>query len=212
MSRNLWIVFTLASFAYLGLMHSGLPLELRVALKLVPVATLLLMAFRHAPTPRYLYFALAFSAGGDFFLALPLQHGFVLGLGSFLVAQLTYAGGFIMARSPHLSTVMKARIGAVLVYSAILSAILLPATGELLLPVSVYLVAISLMACSAALHHRYSTTLFAGALVFVASDTMIAVDKFLVPFEGARYAIMATYYTAQGLITWSILTASGRNG
>ena len=45
---------------------------------------------------RWLVAALLFSAGGDFFLAMPWwQPSFVLGLGSFLVAHLCYLGALL---------------------------------------------------------------------------------------------------------------------
>lgn len=39
-----------------------------------------------------------------------------------------------------------------------------------------------------------------GALIFMISDTLIAVDRFVSTFAGSDVAIMATYYLAQGLI------------
>ena len=48
---------------------------------------------------RWLVAALLFSAGGDFFLALPWwKPSFVLGLGSFLVAHLCYLGARLPLR------------------------------------------------------------------------------------------------------------------
>jgi uncharacterized membrane protein YhhN len=41
---------------------------------------------------------------------------------------------------------------------------------------------------------------FAGAVLFVLSDSLIAINRFTQPFELARIAIMSSYITAQYLI------------
>ena len=89
----------------------------------------------------------------------------------------------------------------------------LPASGDLLIPVVAYFLAISAMACTAALHRYTGLMLFAGAFIFVVSDSIIALNKFVMPFDGARHAIMLTYYAAQGLIVKSVLNDSaGQHG
>ncbi len=39
--------------------------------------------------------------------------------------------------------------------------------------------------------------LFGGALLFVASDTLLAVNRFVIPLQGVGFWIMATYILAQ---------------
>jgi uncharacterized membrane protein YhhN len=46
---------------------------------------------------------------------------------------------------------------------------------------------------------------FVGALLFVASDSMIGINRFVTPFQGSQYAIMLTYYGAQLLILWGVM-------
>lgn len=171
---------------------------------------LLVFSWRSTVAPAYIFPALVFSVCGDVLLALPLEHGFVFGLSAFLLAQLTYSVGFYRARRPKSEGKIWLQLTAVIAYSIALGFVLLPRTGELMLPVAIYLLAITFMACTAAMHRYYRITLFAGALVFVLSDSMIAIDKFLVPFDGSRYAIMTTYYLAQAMITWSILDDARR--
>jgi uncharacterized membrane protein YhhN len=80
----------------------------------------------------------------------------------------------------------------------------------LALPVAVYAGAIALMAYTAAARDATSDASWryaaAGALVFVVSDSILAVDKFRSPFPAAKLAVMATYYGAQLLIAASALT------
>lgn len=206
--RTLWILYGFAAILYLALMHSGLPLALTVPLKLIPVALLISLAWHSPGAPRFLFAALLFSAGGDALLALPLANGFVLGLASFLLAQLSYTTGFLSQRRLPPSKAAVMRLGIILAYGIGLALVLLPATGSMRWPVTAYLLAIMAMACAAAIHRSHAVPLFIGAAVFVASDSMIAIDRFLAPFEGARYAIMATYYSSQALLTWGVLAAS----
>jgi uncharacterized membrane protein YhhN len=76
-------------------------------------------------------------------------------------------------------------------------------------PVIIYMIAILLMAWQAA--GRWIETpqigpllAFAGASLFVISDTVLALNRFRRPFKLARVLTMGTYYPAQMLIALSI--------
>jgi uncharacterized membrane protein YhhN len=45
--------------------------------------------------------------------------------------------------------------------------------------------------------------------MFVLSDSLIAIDRFVEPVPGARYWIMALYYGAQYLLTWDARNTGG---
>ena len=45
----------------------------------------------------------------------------------------------------------------------------------------------------------------AGALLFITSDTLLAINRFISPLESARWAVMLTYGMAQLLIAWGAL-------
>ena len=68
------------------------------------------------------------------------------------------------------------------------------------------------MAMSAMALNRYKTVpktsfsfVFLGSVLFVISDTFIALHKFLMPIPGERLIVMPTYMAAQFLIMWGIL-------
>lgn len=205
-SKTAWLFYTALAFTYLLLMHSGLPLLLLVILKVLPIALLIGMAYRQSGAPLYVPLALFFSGCGDTLLALPHERWFLYGLGAFLLAQLTYTAGFFRARRAIIDSQARRRLMLLATFMVAIAAGVLPASGELIVPVAAYFVAIAAMACTAALHRYSGLMLFAGAFIFVLSDSMIAINKFVMPFEGARYAIMLTYYTAQGLIVRSLLS------
>jgi len=87
---------------------------------------------------------------------------------------------------------------------------LLPVAGELAIAILAYLCAISLMGF-AAVFYAHSIRVLVGAISFIASDTLIAVNKFLIPFDQADHAIMASYYLAQLLIFQGLLASVKTN-
>ena len=173
-----------------------------VLLKAIPVLILIHFVIRHKTGNWHLlmFLALFFSVGGDVLLALNEIYGglFVAGLGSFLVAQVIYAGLFWSHRSTDPGRVKYAL--AFFPFAAILAMIVVPASGELMAPVMLYILAITLMVMGAALCNRPLSLLFTGALLFALSDSLIAVDKFLLPLPLAGILIMVTYYAAQYMI------------
>ena len=202
--KRILIAFALLAALYLALMFSGLPISLLVILKVAPVSLLMVFAWFNKAAPRFLPLALFFSACGDALLALPLEKSFLFGLGAFLVAQLIYAWGFFRQRQPG-SIATRLKFCAVLAYLAILAVVLVPKTGGMQVAVAFYMLAIGAMAATAAVHRAPSALIFAGAVLFVLSDSMIAIERFADAFTGSRYAVMATYYAAQALLTIGII-------
>jgi len=144
--------------------------------------------------------ALLLSACGDVLLELRF---FTPGLAAFLIAQLCYAWYFFSQRDT--ANLPVARLLIVLALMCTASVPIISNAGDLLIPVAVYMMAIGLMGISAALYRKPSTVLFVGALLFVASDSMIGFNRFVSPLPAAHYAIMMTYYGAQLLILWGVL-------
>jgi uncharacterized membrane protein YhhN len=149
--------------------------------------------------------ALLASTVGDVFLMLPGDR-FVPGLGSFAVAQVLYTVGFAL----HGGSAVDYLVGA-LVVAALVVPLSLRFTGALrragqsamVPPVVAYMGANGLMAVTAIA----SGNAFAivGALLFVASDSLIAENRFVGPRPGAGVAIMVTYYLAQAGLVLSLL-------
>jgi uncharacterized membrane protein YhhN len=162
---------------------------------------------------KFLLLGLVFSVGGDTLLMF-VEHGpqlevfFLLGLGSFLIAQLCYA--YALWSFPKVTDgIIFRKSWMVVLFLGYLGWILatlwagIPAPMRL--PVGVYATAIVVMAIAAAnLYGRTTTNIFwgffGGVLLFVLSDTLIALNKFGEPIAGARFAIMFTYLAAQFLI------------
>jgi uncharacterized membrane protein YhhN len=88
--------------------------------------------------------------------------------------------------------------------------VLAPSLEALFYPVLIYGCVISIFGISA-LHHysvrrdAASRILLTGALLFIGSDSMIAINKFYSPYMIYPVAIMLTYALAQYLICQYIL-------
>ena len=101
-------------------------------------------------------------------------------------------------------------IGVVLVYLTTMLTLLLPSLGELKIPVVVYALTISTMllfAFKGSLHWQNPANIFilVGAIFFVASDSILAINKFYTTLPLSSFWIMTTYLVAQFCITSGIL-------
>jgi uncharacterized membrane protein YhhN len=159
---------------------------------------------------RYAIIAgLVFSLAGDIFLMLPGDR-FVQGLVSFLLAHLCYIAAFTFEAGAASVTAERRLLYAVpfLLYGGLMLRVLLPGTGRMLWPVIVYMVVIIWMAWQAL--NRWAGTgqegsghAFSGALLFVVSDSILALNRFRRPFPSAQTYVMSTYFMAQWLIALS---------
>lgn len=157
---------------------------------------------RRARERRWLVAALLFSAGGDFFLAMPWwQPSFVLGLGSFLVAHLCYLGALVPLRGARGSRL----VVSAAVVAACLSLLIwfwprLVADG-LTVPVVVYMAVLAAMVCAALLARLPTPWTALGAVCFAVSDGMIGIGRFVLDSHALDVPIWWVYATSQVLIT-----------
>lgn len=171
---------------------------IRLLSKPIPVLYLLWFVYTHAKSQRALQGALIFSVLGDIILELPTLLPFALGLASFLIAHIFFIRCFVKQSTQKLYWPLI----PIIAYCATLYQYMLPNLGPLEIPVALYVLIISLMLWSASCYtytQKHYLPLF-GAIIFAISDSLIAINKFIVPFESARYAIILTYWLAQFLI------------
>jgi uncharacterized membrane protein YhhN len=199
--------FVIASLAAIVTAERA-PRRIALPFKVVPVALLVGALAPHASEGARAGFVLAglgLSLAGDVAIAF----SFVAGLAAFLVAHVLY----IAALGPPLRSVAEqapAFLPALAVFAGML-AVLWRRAGSMRGPVVVYMVVICTMlgrASARALVTEPSAaaTLFlAGAALFVISDAMIAIDRFVRPMRHVQAWILATYFAAQALIAASVL-------
>jgi uncharacterized membrane protein YhhN len=158
--------------------------------------------------PRYqwaIVIGLAFSLAGDVFLMLPGDR-FIAGLVAFLLAHIAYIVAF--TTGAPLGTAPWLLLPVALVAAVVLR-VLWPGLGRLKAPVTIYVVVIVVMTWTAlarALALPSTATLVAavGAVLFLASDAILALNRFGKPFRAGRALNLATYFAGQWLIALSV--------
>jgi uncharacterized membrane protein YhhN len=154
---------------------------------------------------RWLMPALLLSATGDWLLAIPWwTMSFVLGLAAFLCAHLCFMGALApLVVKEALSPVRIALMAALGVAAIGLLVWFWPHLGQdnLTLPVTVYVVVLTAMACTALAARLPTIWVPVGAVCFMTSDAMIAISRFILGHEALAVPIWWLYAAAMILIT-----------
>ncbi len=197
-----WLIFALCSallFIY-GLAIDST--ELRLLTKGLPVLALIfwLRSAPVGPYRRWISLGLLFSLAGDIILDWPADL-FVFGLGAFLIGHLCYLVAYLSDSQRFAPLALLLALAAGGGMFAVLASRPL---GPLLIPVAFYALTISAMLWRALARvgepkiARASAWLAAvGAVLFVISDSLIGINRFVAPFDAARYAIIVTYWLGQ---------------
>ncbi|UCG24509.1 MAG: lysoplasmalogenase [Chloroflexota bacterium] len=175
-------------------------------LKPVTMALIILVAFLSYDTPSAVYkwaiiIGLILSLAGDIMLMLPADL-FLNGLISFALAHLVYTTAFINSGGFYGN--WKSAI-PFLLFGVFMAVVLWPNLDDMLIPAMVYLVIILLMAWQGYGQWRQtretrSWLAFIGVLLFIASDSLLAVNRWVYELDLAPLLILGTYYPAQWLI------------
>lgn len=199
------LALALAVLAYAAGLALDLP-TLRLAAKPLPALALAWWT-AGAPGAALVTTGLVFSAVGDLTLDLGTEPAFFLaGMAAFAVAHAAYVAAFLAhTRRPRLLALLP-----FLLWGVVLLRMVGAGLGPLVAPVCAYavlLVAMMWRATAASLEAgRWVAA--AGAVLFGLSDSLIALDRFHAPVPGARWLIMALYWTGQLGIARSALEAS----
>ncbi len=149
--------------------------------------------------------ALVFCLAGDVFLMLP-RNAFVPGLAAFAVGQILFTSSFvaggIQTDSMLIGLVIIVPVAVVLA-RRFLGALRHREMNDLVLPVVVYLVVISVMAVMSVASGSWLA--IAGAVIFMLSDSLIAETRFVQPQRWHSVGIMVTYHCALAGLTLSLL-------
>lgn len=157
---------------------------------------------------------LFFSWLGDVFLLLESLFSilFIAGLASFLITHLCYIVYFLSAKSAAGSLVKKQPVYILLIlgYGVGLVWLLFPSLGDLKIPVILYAAVIcTMLLCSLHIFLKVAVPanrhFVAGAVLFVLSDSLLAINKFYQPLAFAGTLIMLTYCAAQYFIVMGFI-------
>ena len=155
--------------------------------------------------------ALVFSWIGDVMLMFESfdSNYFIFGLVAFLVAHVFYIVLFDRVRVKENFKQSLLPLLPIAVYYILLISLLQPNLGGMQKPVSIYGLIISFMLSFAAdlwrlKDKQVSFSIISGAILFITSDSLLAINKFYKQFEFAGFAVMITYGIAQLLITLGV--------
>jgi uncharacterized membrane protein YhhN len=139
---------------------------------------------------------------------------FLLGMAAFFAAQLAYVVVFLSSAT-HAASQSQPTQKHWWSFPLLLIAVgiylyLYPHLDEMRWPVLVYILAISSMILSALhrLSHKKSVggwLVFVGALCFMLSDSLLAINKFVSPIPQAGFLVMLSYLLAQWLLLKGML-------
>ena len=163
------------------------------------------------------WLAILFSLAGDVLLMFEARRPefFMMGLAAFLIAHIFY----ILSYRQHqdhslegsLKGIQKIRFSFPIVLAGTgLIVVLYPSLGALKIPVVVYALLLIVMVLNSIF--RYGRTsnvsfgfVFSGSILFMFSDSVLAINKFFKPVPVAGFWIMSTYILAQFLIIQGLL-------
>ena len=200
------------------------PLLVRASLKgnqgqvyvLKPLSTLLVIAVALlsllTPTAQpaftlWIAFGLVLSLGGDVALMFESDRAFLIGLVLFLLAHVVYSIAFTVPNGFHTADIIT---GAVLLGVGVAIYLYLrPGLGSMKGPVILYTLIICFMvnrAISTFFGDAFTTTqawlMSIGAVFFMLSDIVLAINRFRQPIKAHRLSLFA-YYLGQLLIALS---------
>ena len=159
-----------------------------------------------------IFAGLFFSWAGDVTLEFTGSNPvfFILGLVSFLLAHVMYLTAFFSTRGKNYIPDKWYVMIPVIIYGVVLLAYLYPFLFEMRLPVVIYTAVIITMLTGAINRKKKVDSdsyylVLAGAILFLVSDSALAVNKFRYQFEPAGIIIMVTYIAAQYLIVTGLI-------
>ncbi len=213
-----WLVAASAALAiasFIGLLPASL------AFLFKPLTTLLIIGYAWPRGTglqrRLILVGLVLSLAGDVFLLWPEQ-GFLPGLVSFLLAHLAYIGAFCVPVKLGASPRVFIAYGviAALILWQLWPGIPVPLRA----PVVAYVSCLAAMAAQAGSWWRkragrgsvdepLARLAAIGGVLFMASDSLLAVDKFALELPLSSLWILATYWAAQWCIASSLEPRSG---
>ena len=203
----LWLAAAACALAYWVRVLSS-PDALRSVIKTLSVALLALIALLMGQGGLAL--ALALCAAGDALLSRPGERAFGLGVAAFAAGHIAFVILFLslpgadlqrLISSPHVFAIL-----GLLTLGTVMALRILPAAGDLRIPVALYIpIILSMSLAALSLPPSPATALILlGAALFLLSDSLLAVETFLLddgqPLARALARIVwPSYWMAQAL-------------
>ncbi|WP_240518390.1 MULTISPECIES: lysoplasmalogenase [unclassified Lysinibacillus] len=210
--RNLSKKILLTCIILFGLYYifffSHITESLILIFKVIPMLLIIILAAlpKNLGIKKYqllIIIGLVFCMVGDYTL-----QWFLIGLSSFLIGHIFYIFAFLSTNERQVPNWAKIVLLVYGVSMAVWIAGTVFSSGEVVLGIAViaYISVILTMGWTAIRKGSKFATI--GALLFISSDSYLAINKFVMPLPFSHEVIMLTYYGAQILIALSILQYS----
>jgi uncharacterized membrane protein YhhN len=198
------LIYVAAAAIFLALFAMDVSGLGRTLIKAVPVTTLAVLVLREMRgfARIGLAGALIGSVCGDVLLDLPGEGFFIFGLVAFLIGHLFYCALFFrFAKRPDGLGWLP--IAVLVLFAAGMMWLFRNIEPNLYPPVVIYIAVIVAMSIGALLVPSADRLLFWGALLFILSDVILAVNRFLVPIPFGRLINISIYFVAQYVIIFA---------
>ena len=203
--QKTWLyIFAAFAVLFIGLIPFE-PYPGNFVIKAIPAISLAVLAFIAVSGPRgkLLFASLLICAAADIALELAGGKYFVAGLGLFLIAHILFIITFSRDFKFQISKIPV--IIMLIAYSKMVAFVLTPSLKELLIPVYIYVTALTLVGIFASLRAAKNDFTLYGAISFIISDSVLAINKFMMPVPVADYTVMVMYYLSLFLIVFGFL-------
>jgi uncharacterized membrane protein YhhN len=203
--QKTWLyIFGAFAILFIGLLSLE-PYPGNFVIKAIPAISLAVLALIAISGSRgkLLFASLLFCAAADIALELAAGKYFVAGLGLFLIAHILFIVTF--SRDFNFQKSKIPIIILLIVYSKMMAFVLTPSLKEMAIPVYIYMTAITFMGIFASLRASKNDFTLYGAISFIVSDSVLAINKFMMPVVAVDYVVMITYYLALFLIVYGFL-------
>jgi len=211
------LIFILVSFLDIVGIIFKIPILIQLFKPFILLSLIALYVVSVSERNKTYVLALIFSLMGDVFLMFEGELYFIVGLVSFLIAHLFFIK--IVFDRLQKSTISKVlfSISPFLTLFLLLIFFLKDFLNELLIPVIIYGFTISTFGVVAMLDYVNTKTtqsflMFVGAVIFISSDSILAINKFYNTTQIFAVLIMVTYIVAQYLIYKSMVAGQRLKG
>jgi len=201
--KNVFIILFLITSIYYVFFDSFISDPIKIVFKLIPMILVLLIAFLSnnlAKTYKtFVLIALIFCAIGDYTI-----QWFIFGLISFLIGHLFYIRAFLSTNEQKVPSIAKILLVA---YGIVMAFIILSAviqTGNIVMAIAVFCYITVILTMGWTAFRTKSKLAIIGACLFIISDSVLAINKFVLSVDYSHQLIMSTYYCAQIFIALSI--------
>ena len=203
--KILILVIAMFGFYYI-FFYSHIEESLKLIFKIIPMLLIIILAASQKGFKKYqllIVVGLVFCMVGDYTL-----QWFLIGLTSFLIGHIFYIFAFSSTNERQVPSWAKIIL---LVYGASMAVWIagtVLSSGDVVLGIAVIAYISIILSMGWTAIRTGSTFAIIGALLFIASDSYLAINKFVMPLSFSHEVIMLTYYSAQLLIALSILQYS----